>query len=179
MVHTNAQQPLLHYGQQLQHQWLLASWTGLHRLGCRNRLFVGSSFDNPPASMDLACASGEHRANVELAPSVEDELEKKTGLASLSRPRVLSGSIGRGLANLKSGASLSCLFLEGNLGFSRTHGFGNDSAGRHAPRGALLGPKCWPTRAGLRGNVASKSQLPGLRGNIHRVCEAAEARKSQ
>jgi len=65
-----------------------------------------------------------------------------------------------------------CLFLEGNLGFSRTHGFGNDSAGRHAPGGALLGPKCWPTRAGLRGNVASKSQPfgsarqhpPGLRG---------------
>ena len=32
--------------------------------------------------------------------------------------------------------------------------------------GALLGPECWPTRAGLRGNVASKASLPGLRGNI-------------
>ena len=50
----------------------------------------------------------EHRAHVdEPVPSAEDELENEKGLVSLSRPRVLSGSVGRGLANLKPGASSS------------------------------------------------------------------------
>ena len=50
----------------------------------------------------------EHRANVdEPVPSAEDELENEKGLVSLSRPQVLSGSVGRGLANLKPWASVS------------------------------------------------------------------------
>ena len=50
----------------------------------------------------------EHRANVdEPVPSAEDELENEKSLVSLSRPWVLSGSVGRGLANLKPGASSS------------------------------------------------------------------------
>jgi len=72
-----------------------------------------------------------------------------------------------------------CLFLEGNLGFRRpTHGFENDSAA------ARLEVLFWVQNAGQRERVCEatsrqKASLSGPRGNIHRVCEAAEARKSQ